>query len=98
MERFKTKIVCTLGPATDSADGIRALLDTGMDVVRLNFSHGTADVHERSTRLVRGVASELDRQVAQEHARDPQALQREGGAGERRPQRQPPQHHPCNDR
>ena len=38
--RRNTKIVCTLGPATDSAAGIAALLEAGMDVVRLNFSHG----------------------------------------------------------
>ena len=47
----KTKIVCTIGPASDSPEMIRALLDAGMDVARLNFSHGSYDEH--LTRIVR---------------------------------------------
>ncbi len=41
----RTKIVCTIGPASDSAEKIRELLATGMDVARLNFSHGTQEEH-----------------------------------------------------
>ncbi|HET6501221.1 MAG TPA: pyruvate kinase, partial [Amycolatopsis sp.] len=37
----RAKIVCTLGPATATADKIRALVDAGMDVARMNFSHGS---------------------------------------------------------
>jgi pyruvate kinase len=49
----RAKIVCTLGPATSSAEQVRALVDAGMDVARLNFSHGTREDHERTYRLVR---------------------------------------------
>ncbi len=59
----RTKIVCTLGPATDSAAGIRALVDAGMDVARLNFSHGDPEHHRRTIRTVRRVAEEAGRQV-----------------------------------
>jgi pyruvate kinase len=64
MTHRKTKIVCTLGPATDSRDGIAELLDAGMDVVRLNFSHGDRDEHRATIRRVREVAAEADREVA----------------------------------
>ncbi|MCX5771263.1 MAG: pyruvate kinase, partial [Candidatus Hydrogenedentes bacterium] len=41
----RTKIVCTLGPNSSSPDVIGKLIDAGMDVARLNFSHGTHDAH-----------------------------------------------------
>jgi pyruvate kinase len=63
MHQRKTKIVCTLGPATDSADGIAALLDAGMDVVRLNFSHGDRETHRQTIRRVREVARKAGREV-----------------------------------
>jgi len=49
----RAKIVCTLGPAVDSADGIRRLVEAGMDVARLNMSHGSHDDHRRLYDLVR---------------------------------------------
>ena len=52
----RAKIVCTLGPATASPERVRALVDAGMDVARLNFSHGTRDDHEQVYRRVREVA------------------------------------------
>src|ERR1700692_1475559 len=52
----RAKIVCTLGPATDSASSLAALLDAGMDVARLNFSHGTHAEHERRLSLLRRLA------------------------------------------
>ncbi|HPJ39626.1 MAG TPA: pyruvate kinase, partial [Spirochaetota bacterium] len=41
----RTKIVCTLGPATDDATILRQLLNGGMNIARLNFSHGSYDEH-----------------------------------------------------
>ncbi len=63
MTRRKTKIVCTLGPATDSAEGIAALMEAGMDVVRLNFSHGHRDDHRATIRRIRQVAQSLGREI-----------------------------------
>jgi pyruvate kinase len=63
MSRRKTKIVCTLGPATNSREGIVALVESGMDVVRLNFSHGSREDHRATIRRVREVTGEMDRTV-----------------------------------
>ncbi len=60
----RTKIVATLGPATSDEEGLRTLLQAGVDVVRLNFSHGTADEHRARSGLVRRLADELGRSVA----------------------------------
>ena len=60
----RTKIVCTLGPATESAEMIRELIRSGMDVARINFSHGTQEEHARRIRLVRQIADEERRVVA----------------------------------
>jgi len=55
----KTKIVATLGPASSNAQTIRAMLGAGMNVVRLNFSHGTHESHEEAIALFRQVRDEL---------------------------------------
>ncbi len=52
-----TKIICTLGPATQSEEMIGRLIDSGMDVARLNFSHGDHETHERTFNHVRSVAA-----------------------------------------
>ena len=52
----RTKIVCTLGPATATPDRIRELIQAGMDVARLNFSHGDRDDHKRVYDMVRHAA------------------------------------------
>lgn len=60
----RTKIVATLGPATDDAEALEKLIRAGCDVVRINFSHGDPDTHARRIRMVRAVARELDTDVA----------------------------------
>jgi pyruvate kinase len=60
----RTKIVCTLGPASSDLATIRGLVEAGMDVARLNFSHGTHAEHGRRIDLVRQAAREVGRVVA----------------------------------
>jgi len=60
----KTKIVCTLGPATASHETLCALMEAGMNVARLNFSHGTHEQHAATVRMVREMAESLCRPVA----------------------------------
>jgi len=54
----RAKIVCTLGPAVSTKESIRALVDAGMDVARLNLSHGTHAEHEAVYRMVREASDE----------------------------------------
>ncbi len=63
MEKF-TKIVATLGPGVASPQAIRQLVAAGMDVARLNFSHGDHDLHRRFVRWVRQAAREENKTVA----------------------------------
>jgi len=60
----RTKIVCTLGPASSSEELLRSMIRAGMDVARLNFSHGTHDTHLALIDTLRKVAAEEGRQVA----------------------------------
>jgi pyruvate kinase len=60
----RTKIIATLGPASESAEVLEKIIRAGADVVRLNFSHGTADEHRARAELVREIAARLDRHVA----------------------------------
>jgi pyruvate kinase len=60
----RTKIVCTIGPATASADRLRQLIEAGADVLRLNFSHGTDAEHQATVRRIRAVAAEVGKAVA----------------------------------
>ena len=54
----RAKIVCTLGPSTDTQDRVRALVDAGMDVARLNLSHGSHADHERVYHMIRRASDE----------------------------------------
>lgn len=60
----RTKIVATLGPATDSTEVLRQLFEAGVDAVRLNFSHGEQEQHARRVQMVREVQQDLHRDVA----------------------------------
>ncbi|MDT8410338.1 MAG: pyruvate kinase, partial [Wenzhouxiangellaceae bacterium] len=60
----RTKIVATLGPATDDLEAMEQLIRAGCDVVRINFSHGDAETHARRIKAVRAIARELDTDVA----------------------------------
>ncbi len=60
----RTKIVGTLGPASNTPEGVRALVEAGLDVARINFSHGTHEQHARTIATVRDVATQLGRPVA----------------------------------
>ena len=59
----RTKIVATIGPATSSPEMLRALIEAGATTLRLNFSHGTHADHQRSIRLIRQIAFELNQPV-----------------------------------
>jgi pyruvate kinase len=61
--RRRAKIVCTIGPASESEEMIRELIFAGMNVARLNFSHGTHDRHAQVIQRLRGVAGELGRSI-----------------------------------
>ena len=59
-----TKIVCTIGPSSSSPDVMRKLMRAGMNVARLNFSHGTHEQHARTVSNIRALARELDLPIA----------------------------------
>eukprot|EP00195_Chlamydomonas_chlamydogama_P007138 CAMPEP_0202895824 /NCGR_PEP_ID=MMETSP1392-20130828/4951_1 /ASSEMBLY_ACC=CAM_ASM_000868 /TAXON_ID=225041 /ORGANISM="Chlamydomonas chlamydogama, Strain SAG 11-48b" /LENGTH=1605 /DNA_ID=CAMNT_0049580967 /DNA_START=110 /DNA_END=4924 /DNA_ORIENTATION=+ len=59
----KTKIICTLGPACGTEEGLSSLLDAGMNVARLNFSHGTHATHQEMLDRLRQVASSKGRNL-----------------------------------
>src|SRR5437764_2883380 len=60
----RTKIVCTIGPATNSEEKLEQLMRAGMNVARLNFSHGTHDEHRQVIERVRAISARLDCGVA----------------------------------
>ena len=63
MER-QTKIVCTIGPATESPEMIKRLIKAGMNVARLNFSHGTHEQKKQVIDNIRKISTELDTPIA----------------------------------
>ncbi len=60
----KTKIVCTIGPACSREGTIRAMVEAGMNVARLNFSHGTHAMHAEVFHLLRRISAEMDAPLA----------------------------------
>jgi pyruvate kinase len=61
---IRTKIIATIGPASRSPADLRRLLEFGVDVFRLNFSHGTHDEHSTVLRDIRMLSRQMDRHVA----------------------------------
>ena len=64
MTLCRTKIVCTLGPSSSTREAIRSLVSSGLNVARVNFSHGTHEQHAETIRLIRSVADEMKQAVA----------------------------------
>jgi pyruvate kinase len=64
MKTERTKVVATLGPASSNREVLGGMVDAGLDVVRLNFSHGERADHAARVELVRAVAKELDHNLA----------------------------------
>lgn len=64
MRPTRTRIVCTIGPASCTEEMLRSLIQSGMDVARLNFSHGTHEWHAERIELIRKLALELGEPVA----------------------------------
>lgn len=62
--RRRAKIVCTLGPASSSREIIETLVGEGMDIARLNFSHGTHETHKKNIDLIRKVSQATKKPVA----------------------------------
>jgi len=60
----KTKIVATIGPACDKPEMLKAMIEAGMNVARLNLSHGSHDKHSKLISVLRTAASELGRNIA----------------------------------
>src|SRR5579884_3215958 len=60
----RTKIVATIGPASREGHVLERMIEAGMDVARLNFSHGTLEYHAENARRVREAAGRVGRQVA----------------------------------
>ena len=60
----RTRILATIGPASNSVESVRALMAAGVDAFRLNFSHGTRETHRATCRMIREVARSADRPIA----------------------------------
>jgi pyruvate kinase len=60
----RTKIVATIGPASRDVETLKRMIDGGMDVARLNFSHGNRDLHAENAQRIRTAANQAGRQVA----------------------------------
>ncbi|MFM7373332.1 MAG: pyruvate kinase, partial [Sphaerospermopsis kisseleviana] len=57
----RTKIICTVGPATAAPEKLQALVEAGMNMARLNFSHGAYEAHAQTFHHLRRISDELKR-------------------------------------
>lgn len=64
MKTRATKIVATIGPASNTPEILKRMIEAGVDVVRLNFSHGTAEDHVARAQMVRDAAAACGREIA----------------------------------
>jgi pyruvate kinase len=64
VQHCRTKIVCTLGPASATKETIRQLMEAGLNVARINFSHGTHEQHAKTIAMIREVAEAMQRPIA----------------------------------
>jgi pyruvate kinase len=55
----KTRIICTIGPASQNKEVLRGLVKNGLNIARLNFSHGSHESHRQAIRMIRDVSEEL---------------------------------------
>ena len=58
-EMRKTKIICTIGPASENEEVLTKMCEAGMDVARLNFSHGTHEEHQKKIDLIKKIRKEF---------------------------------------
>jgi len=63
LPRSKTKLICTIGPSSHSENVLRGMLESGMSIARLNFSHGTPEDHKKDIELIRSIAGGINRMV-----------------------------------
>ena len=60
----KTKIICTLGPASNNRETLKALMENGMDIARFNFSHGDHEEQKGRVDMIKELREELDMPIA----------------------------------
>ena len=64
IENRKTKIICTIGPVSESKEMMTKLVENGMNIIRLNFSHGDYEEHGNRINNIREVVKETGKNVA----------------------------------
>ena len=60
----KTKVICTIGPASENEETLTKMMEAGMNVARLNFSHGSHEEHQKKIDLIKGVREKLALPIA----------------------------------